>query len=65
MTTGISRTSPISKNIGIPMIAAMSAIFHGRAAGLPFKSVSTMRSAPPESASSFPSIAPRAIRTPT
>ena len=43
MTTGISRTSPISKNIGIPMIAAMSAIFPRPAC--PSRAVSTMRSA--------------------
>ncbi len=65
ITTGISSTSPISKNIGMPMIAAISAIFHGSVAGRPRSSVSTTLSAPPESASSLPTIAPSAISTPT
>ena len=47
------------------MIPAISAIFHGRVAGLPRSRVSTTLSAPPESASSLPSIAPSAISTPT
>ncbi len=65
ITTGISSTRPISKNIGMPMMAAISAIFHGSVAALPRSSVSTTLSAPPESASSLPTIAPSAISTPT
>lgn len=65
-TTGISMTRPISKNIGSPISAATRAIAHGSAAprALP-STVSTIWSAPPESASSLPSIAPSAIRMPT
>ena len=64
--TGISRTRPISKNIGRPMSAATAAIAQGsvRADAWP-TIVSTIWSAPPESASSLPNIAPSAIRTPT
>ncbi len=64
--TGISRTSPISKNIGRPMIAPIAAIDHGSIRWLDLPTiVSTIWSAPPESASSLPNIAPRAIRMPT
>ena len=64
--TGISSTKPISKNIGRPMIAPTAAIAHGSARGeaLPTM-VSTIWSAPPESASSLPNIAPSAISVPT
>src|SRR6478672_9723182 len=64
--TGISMTRPISKNIGRPMIAPTRAIAHGsaRAEARPTM-VSTIWSAPPESASSFANIAPSAIRAPT
>ena len=65
MTTGSSSTSPISKNRGMPTMPAISAIFHGSVAGRPRSRVLTTLSAPPESASSLPSIAPRAISTPT
>ena len=52
-TIGMSRTTPISKNIGRPMIAATSAIIHGSAAALtPPTSLSTIALPPPESASS-------------
>ena len=64
--TGTSSTKPISKNIGRPMTAPMRAIAHGRVAGDALDtSVSTISSAPPESASNLPMIAPRAMRTPT
>ena len=64
--TGISRTRPISKNIGRPMIAPIAAIDHGSIRGLDRPTiVSTIWSAPPESASSLPNIAPSAISTPT
>ena len=64
--TGISSTRPISKNIGRPMIAPTSAIAHGsiRPLALPTM-VSTIWSAPPESASSLANIAPSAISEPT
>ncbi len=66
MITGMSSTRPISKNIGRPMIAPTRPITHGRARTLVRETmVSTMRSAPPESASSFPYIAPSAMRMPT
>ncbi len=63
---GTRITTPISKNIGSPMIAAISAIAQGSVFG-PTRSTirSTISLAPPESASSFPSIAPRAISRPT
>ncbi len=61
ITTGISSTSPISKNIGMAMIAAISAIFHGSVDSRPHSSVSTTLSVPPESAS----IAPSVMSTPT
>jgi len=64
-TTGISSTNPISKNIGMPMMPAINAIFHGSVTDLPRSSVSTTWSAPPKSASSFPTIAPSAMSTPT
>lgn len=64
--TGIRSTRPISKNIGNPMIAPIAAIDHGSMRGLDRPTiVSTIRSAPPESARSLPNIAPRAISTPT
>ena len=66
MTTGTRITTPTSKNSGRPMIAAMRAIPQGSL--LPeSRSVIrlTMMSAPPESASSLPSIAPSAMRIPT
>ncbi len=64
--TGSNSTRPISKNIGRPMMIATSAIAHGTIALDAFdSSVSITRSAPPESASSLPSIAPRAISSPT
>ncbi len=64
--TGISSTRPISKNIGSPMSAPTSAMAHGsvRVDERPTM-VSTIWSAPPESASSLPNIAPRAINVPT
>lgn len=64
--TGISSTRPISKNIGSPMSAPTSAIAHGsvRVLDRPMI-VSTIWSAPPESASSLPNIAPSAISVPT
>ena len=64
--TGISRTRPISKNIGSPMIAPTRAIDHGsmRVDERP-TIVSTIWSAPPDWASSAANIAPRAIRVPT
>ena len=65
-TTGITSTSPISRNIGRPMIAPMRAIAHGSDRGVECPTiVSTIWSAPPESASSLPNIAPRAISMPT
>jgi hypothetical protein len=58
--TGISSTRPISKNIGSPMIEPTSAIAHGNARGEACPTmVSTISSAPPESASSLANIAPR------
>jgi hypothetical protein len=64
--TGISRTRPISKNIGRPMIAPTRAIAHGSARGEAWPTmVSTISSAPPESASSLANIAPNAINMPT
>ena len=66
MITGISRTRPTSKNMGSPISAPTRAIIHGRERGLArLTRVSTMRSAPPESASSLPYIAPRPMRMPT
>ncbi len=65
MMTGISSTRPISKNIGMPMMKAISAIRHGKPWRAPVRILSTISSAPPESASSLPSIAPRTISTPT
>ena len=66
MITGISRTRPISKNIGRPMRAPTRAIAHGRARSLArVTMVSTTWSAPPESARSLPNIAPSPIRSPT
>jgi hypothetical protein len=64
--TGISSTRPISKNIGRPMIAPTRAIDHGsaRVDERPTR-VSTISSAPPESARSLPNMAPRAISVPT
>jgi hypothetical protein len=64
--TGISSTNPISKNIGRPMSAPTPAIAQGRARleARPTM-VSTIWSAPPESASSLANIAPRAISAPT
>src|SRR6185312_12159763 len=64
--TGIKSTRPISKNIGRPIMAPTNAIAHGSARGdaRPMM-VSTISSAPPESASSLANIAPRAIRMPT
>ena len=65
-TTGMRRTTPISKNIGRPMMAATSAIIHGRAAAFtPKTSLSTMALPPPESASSWPTMAPSATSRPT
>ena len=64
--TGSSSTRPISKNIGRPMITATSVM--DQTTLLPpalASSVSTTRLAPPESASSLPSMAPRAISRPT
>ena len=66
MMTGINRTRPISKNIGRPMTAPTRAMVHGSALVLERPtSVSTIRSAPPESARSLPNIAPKPIRIPT
>ncbi len=57
---------PTSKNSGSPITEAIRTIAHGIDRGLAFaRMVSTIWSAPPESASSLPRIAPRAIRTPT
>ncbi len=65
-TIGISRTTPTSKNSGRPRTAAISAIAHGSALRLErARTVSAMMFAPPESASSLPSIAPRPISRPT
>ena len=64
--TGISSTRPISKNIGRPMIAPTRAIAQGNIRGDACPTmVSTISSAPPESASSLANIAPSAIRMPT
>ena len=66
MITGISSTRPTSKNIGNPIRAPTRAIIHGSALTLDrLTRVSTIRSAPPESASNFPYMAPRPIRMPT
>lgn len=65
-TTGISSTMPISKKSGSPTMAAMSTIAQGMLRLLAFaRMVSTIWSAPPESARSLPRIAPSAISTPT
>ncbi|MCP9955224.1 hypothetical protein LUX33_47315 [Actinomadura madurae] len=64
--TGISRTRPISKNIGRPISAPTRAIAHGRNLRPDRPTmVSTIWSAPPESASSLPNIAPSAMSAPT
>jgi hypothetical protein len=64
--TDMSSTRPISKNIGRPISAPTSAIAHGNVRALERPTiVSTIWSAPPESASNRPNIAPRAIRVPT
>ncbi len=56
---------PTSKKIGRPMMPAISTIAQGMAFPPAFaRIVSTIRSAPPESASSLPRTAPSAIRTP-
>ena len=47
------------------MMNAISAIFQGSVPLRPRSRVSTTWSAPPESASSLPSMAPSAISTPT
>lgn len=55
MMTGTRSTRPTSKNIGRPMTAPMSPMTQGSERALArLTSVSTMRSAPPESARSFP-----------
>ncbi len=65
-TTGTRSTTPTSKNSGRPRIAAIAAITHGSPPGPTRPTmVATMRLAPPESSSSLPIIAPRAIRMPT
>ncbi len=65
-TTGTTITTPISKKSGSPTRPAISAIAHGsRFARVRARIVSTIWSAPPESASSLPRIAPSAIRVPT
>ena len=64
--TGINSTRPISKNIGNPMIMPTRAIAHGSIRSLARSTmVFTSWSAPPESASNLPKMAPRAIRVPT
>ncbi|CAK7282163.1 hypothetical protein SGPA1_20129 [Streptomyces misionensis JCM 4497] len=64
-TTGISSTMPTSKKIGRPITEAMSTIAHGIARPPALaRIVSTTWSAPPESVSSLPSVAPSAISTP-
>src|ERR1019366_3965474 len=64
--TGMSSTRPISKNIGRPISAPTNAIAQGSVRALDrLTMVSTIWSAPPESASSRPNIAPRAISVPT
>lgn len=64
-TTGISSTMPTSKKIGSPTIPAISTIAQGIAFRLALaRIVSTIWSAPPESASSRPRTAPSAISTP-
>src|SRR5579884_1772161 len=65
-TIGTSSTRPTSKNIGMPMIIAASAIDHGTQRGpvWPTRAL-TSRCAPFESTSSRPSIAPSATMTPT
>ncbi len=65
-TIGTSSTTPTSKNSGRPSTAAISAIAQGSAFVRDRDStVSAMMFAPPESASSLPSIAPRPISRPT
>ncbi len=64
--TGSNSTSPISKNMGRPMMTATRVIIQTSLFPLAFAiRVSTTRLAPPESASNLPSIAPSAIRSPT
>jgi len=66
MTTGTSRTTPTSKNSGIPRMKAISAIIQGSRRGLtPPINRSTIVSDPPESWSNLPIIAPSAMSRPT
>jgi hypothetical protein len=65
-TIGISRTTPISKNSGMPISAATPPMAHGSARGPTRPTmVLTTRSAPPDSVSRPPIIAPSAISNPT
>jgi hypothetical protein len=65
-TIGTSRTTPTSKNSGMPMSAATPAMAQGRPRpDTRSTTVPTIRSAPPESASSPPIMAPRAMSSPT
>ena len=66
-TIGTSSTTPTSKNSGMPMSAATPAIAHGsRPARTPGRrTASTTRSAPPDSASRPPIMAPSAMSRPT
>jgi hypothetical protein len=64
--TGMRRTTPTSKKSGIPSSMAMSAIAQvSLRSPAQSRMVPTMRSAPPDSARSRPSIAPSATRIPT
>ena len=57
---------PTSKNSGMPTTKAISAMAHGRRGpGVRARMVSTIWSAPPESMSSLPMIAPKAMSVPT
>ncbi len=64
--TGINRTTPTSKNSGSPTIIAISVMAQGsrRSPAQP-RMVRTTWSAPPESASSLPSMVPSPTRMPT
>ncbi|SLI52098.1 Uncharacterised protein [Mycobacteroides abscessus subsp. abscessus] len=65
-TIGINSTTPTSKNKGRPSTAAIDATAHGSRRGLDrVSTASATMFAPPESASSRPSIAPRPMSSPT
>lgn len=66
MMTGTIMTTPTSKNRGMPMTKAMSAIAQGsRLFDVPDRIVSTMTSAPPDATSSVPMIEPSTMSSPT